>query len=106
MTTSEVAYYLGLVSMMDADKERRTPVIDVDMSEEVIPPGMGQYVRRQKMLKQLQEAMQERHRAAAAVTELVVQAKRAGATWDDIGVALDMTRQAAHSTYAKATRSG
>jgi hypothetical protein len=35
-----------------------------------------------------------------AVVRLVAQARRAGDTWEDIGAALRITRQGAHSRYA------
>jgi hypothetical protein len=35
-----------------------------------------------------------------AVVRLVAQARKAGATWEDIGTALRITRQGAHSRYA------
>jgi predicted GNAT superfamily acetyltransferase len=35
-----------------------------------------------------------------AVVRLVAQARRQGATWEDVGAALGITRQAAHYRYA------
>lgn len=35
-----------------------------------------------------------------AVVRLVAQARKAGDTWEDIGAALRITRQGAHSRYA------
>ena len=46
--------------------------------------------------------VQERMRGVQErIRERVLQARRAGATWADIGDVLGITRQSAHTTYAK-----
>jgi hypothetical protein len=47
----------------------------------------------------LEAANRLRHAADALVTELVNEARAAGATWADIGEALGVSTQAAHQKY-------
>jgi hypothetical protein len=47
----------------------------------------------------LEAANRLRHAADSLVTELVVEARIAGATWADVGEALGVSTQAAHQKY-------
>ena len=47
----------------------------------------------------LEAANRLRHAADSLVTELVVEARNAGATWADVGEALGVSTQAAHQKY-------
>ena len=49
--------------------------------------------------RRLEAANRLRHAADALVTELVVEARIAGATWADVGEALGVSTQAAHQKY-------
>lgn len=62
---------------------------------------MGTELSKAEALQQLQELRQDELELSGQRVPLSIQAKAAGATWQEVGDALGITRQAAHAAYRK-----
>lgn len=78
---------------------RHAPRLPESISSEVVEVEATKVVALRALRKSSNRIQSERRRAA----QLVHQAREAGATWSDIGAALEVSRQGARQRFSRAT---
>jgi hypothetical protein len=72
---------------------------EIDLAADGVARAAVDELSRGESDRRLEAANRLRHAADSLVTELVVEARIAGATWADVGEALGVSTQAAHQKY-------
>lgn len=73
--------------------------VEIDLAADAAIRTAVDELTRGDVNQRLEASARLRHAAEALVAELVAEARRAGATWSDIGETLGVSTQAAHQKY-------
>ena len=83
-----------------ARKPGETTFVDEQVEDDTLYPEWRAHIEPFQARYALEDAFWESKKAAIKVDEAVARAREAGVSWNDIGMATHMTKQAAHERWA------
>ena len=83
-------------------KPGESTFVDDDAEDNILYPEWRKHIEPIESIARLQKAFQAHWRATDNLNEAAREAKKAGATWQEIAIATRMSRQAAHERWGKA----